>query len=580
MPRNSVPFPASAARALAGRQVTPSAEARTSGCVPALPETAPTAIQPAWPYAAAARLARPATAPRVAADSSVQVPLAARRQIAGWPSAAPTAKAVPPTSWIEATVTAPRWPGYPARVAPAKAGGTAFPDGGRLALAAGAAGDATPASDRGASISLALPVSISSAPAPTVTMMTAGTPIVATCTARRRRDGLPGRDAGHDRRGAAASLTDPCQARNSSSGSLSGEASPERGGSARPANPSAPTAPAVGAPTMTGALSGTCPLPTGQDWSVKPLAGYSFQPGPRRRSRPAWSESNRIRSSCGGACPGDGRGWFGRAGAERGGRCKSSSSRTDPGRPRSRRGNRELPAGVNVGCWGTAAAGNSGSGGMTPESAKEGRVSSTTVGLSPMDRLAASLGSAGPGPSNQVPADSARAGSWSSRPGSTGSGSESAASALSSQAAADGVTAGSGSEGSGSARSASSSQVRADSGAAGARAANAGSARSGPIGSASSNHRRSESIAAGRRRAGAVSAKPGPRNPAPGGSASPRSQVTPESCHTCWASCQPERCRESSSPATALGGTAIPGPPARPRNASVGPTTGMRRDRF
>src|SRR5580658_1702644 len=106
--------------------------------------------------------------------------------------------------------------------------------------AAGAAGDTAPVFDRGASISLALPVSISSAPAPTVTMTAAGTPIVATWTARRRRGELPGRDAGHGRRGAAASLTDPCQARNSSSGSLSGSAAARRGGTAEAVNPAAP----------------------------------------------------------------------------------------------------------------------------------------------------------------------------------------------------------------------------------------------------------------------------------------------------------------------------------------------------
>ena len=186
----------------------------------------------------------PATAPRVAADSSVHAPLAARRQIAGWPSAVPTARATPPTICIEATVTAPRWPGYPARVAPAKAGGAAFPDGRTLAWRrAGAAGDTTPVFDRGASISLALPVSIISAPAPTVTMTAAGTPIVATCKARRRRDEVPGRDAGHGLRGAAASLTDPCQARNSSSGSPRGAAPPARVGAAAPVNPAVPTGP-------------------------------------------------------------------------------------------------------------------------------------------------------------------------------------------------------------------------------------------------------------------------------------------------------------------------------------------------
>ena len=133
------------------------------------------------------------------------VPFAALRQIAGWPSAAPTARATPPTICIEATLTGPRWPEYPASVAPAKAGGAPFPDGGTLAVAAGAAGEAgeageaAPVFDRGTSISLALPVSIISAPAPTVTMTAAGTPIVAACKARRRRGEVPGRDGDHGR---------------------------------------------------------------------------------------------------------------------------------------------------------------------------------------------------------------------------------------------------------------------------------------------------------------------------------------------------------------------------------------------
>ena len=312
---------------------------------------------------------------------------------------------------------------------------------------------------------------------------------------------------------------------------------------------------------------------------MKPLAGYSFQPGPRRRSRPAWSDPNRIRSSCAGACPEAGRGWFGRAGAERGGRC-TSSSRADPGRPGvaqrqpgiAGRRERGLPGNrdrrepglrgddARIGEGGRGELDDrrpvaDGSPGGEPWVGRPGAVEPGAGRLGPgrlvvgwlrVDRLGLGIGRIG-----------------AIEPG-----------------GADGVTAGSGSTGSGSAGSASSSQDRADSGVAASRSANAGSASSGPIGSASSNHRRSESIAAGRRAAAAVSAKPGPRNPAPGGSVSPRSQFTPESCHTCWASCQLERCRESSSPATAPGGTAIPGPPARPRNASVGPTTGMRRDRF
>ena len=54
---------------------------------------------------------------------------------------------------------------------------------------------AVPVLDRSASISLARPVSISRAPAPTVTMTTAGTPIRATCHARRRRAACAGRAA-------------------------------------------------------------------------------------------------------------------------------------------------------------------------------------------------------------------------------------------------------------------------------------------------------------------------------------------------------------------------------------------------
>src|SRR5216683_927945 len=50
---------------------------------------------------------------------------------------------------------------------------------------------AVPVLDRSASISLARPVSISRAPAPTDTMTRAGTPIRATCHARRRRAAWP-----------------------------------------------------------------------------------------------------------------------------------------------------------------------------------------------------------------------------------------------------------------------------------------------------------------------------------------------------------------------------------------------------
>ena len=43
---------------------------------------------------------------------------------------------------------------------------------------------------------------------------------------------------------------------------------------------------------MTGAPSGTCPLPTGQACPGNPLAGYSFQPGPGRGARSAWADPN------------------------------------------------------------------------------------------------------------------------------------------------------------------------------------------------------------------------------------------------------------------------------------------------
>ena len=71
----------------------------------------PTAIQPAGPSVTEASPAEPVTALRLAADSSVQLPFEARRQIAGWPSAVPTARVTPAAAIIEATVTVPRWPG-------------------------------------------------------------------------------------------------------------------------------------------------------------------------------------------------------------------------------------------------------------------------------------------------------------------------------------------------------------------------------------------------------------------------------------------------------------------------------------
>src|SRR5580693_7739458 len=121
---------------------------------------------------------------------------------------------VPPAVHIAATPTVPCSAGYPARVR------LAVPASARVADAVAAPEDTGPVLDRSASISLARPVSISSAPAPTVTMTAAGTPILATCHPRprpRRAGGAGGRRADHGVRRVAASATDPCQARNSSS---------------------------------------------------------------------------------------------------------------------------------------------------------------------------------------------------------------------------------------------------------------------------------------------------------------------------------------------------------------------------
>src|ERR1700722_16353636 len=112
---------------------------------------------------------------------------------------------VSPAVHSAVTATAPCSPGYPASVAAV----VAWPALPRLA---GAAEESGPVLARCASISLARPVSIISAPAPTVTITTAGTPIRAACQARRRRapvpaDGVPapvGRGAGQEvRRGGA-----------------------------------------------------------------------------------------------------------------------------------------------------------------------------------------------------------------------------------------------------------------------------------------------------------------------------------------------------------------------------------------
>src|SRR5580700_4128536 len=151
-------------------QVAPSAEVRTTGCCLPWESAAPTAIQPAGPWATPSRLSVPGRWETADddAESSVQEPSAARRQMAGWPSAAPTASRMPPAAAIELTSTVPCWPGYPANAA-------------GLPPASGA--DWLP---RLASISLVLPVSIITAPAPTVTRTATGTPTRTTCHARRR----------------------------------------------------------------------------------------------------------------------------------------------------------------------------------------------------------------------------------------------------------------------------------------------------------------------------------------------------------------------------------------------------------
>src|ERR1700761_1493451 len=113
---------------------------------------------------------------------------------------------VPPADHIAATPTVPRSAGYPARVrvvvpAPARAG-----DAGPALACPEESG---PVLARSASMSLARPVSIISAPAPTVTMTAAGTPILATCHPRLRRAAAPaGRRGVQGVRWSVASLTD------------------------------------------------------------------------------------------------------------------------------------------------------------------------------------------------------------------------------------------------------------------------------------------------------------------------------------------------------------------------------------
>ena len=78
-----MPAPAWATREVTGCHRTPSAEARTTGSVDLPSDVLPTAIQPAGPCVTEASPAEPVTALRLAADSSVQLPFEARRQIAG-----------------------------------------------------------------------------------------------------------------------------------------------------------------------------------------------------------------------------------------------------------------------------------------------------------------------------------------------------------------------------------------------------------------------------------------------------------------------------------------------------------------
>src|SRR6516165_6251349 len=106
--------PAKAVRLPRGCQVTPSADVTATGCGAVTPEmTCPTAIQPAGPCATLVRVSTPGSwyTAGVAADTRAQAPSAARRQIAGWPSAVPTASQVPPADASERIVTEPCWPG-------------------------------------------------------------------------------------------------------------------------------------------------------------------------------------------------------------------------------------------------------------------------------------------------------------------------------------------------------------------------------------------------------------------------------------------------------------------------------------
>ena len=246
-------------------QVAPSAEVRTTGCWLPWESAAPTAIQPAGPWATPSRLSVPGRWETADDDAeiSVQEPSAARRQMAGWPSAAPTASRMPPAAAIELTITVPCWPGYPANAA-------------GLPPASGA--DWLP---RLASISLVLPVSIISAPAPTVTRTAAGTPTRTTCHARRRPaavirgPGAPG--------ALAAWRTEPCQARYSSSGSPR----PSWDSSSRrwPGSGGALGCAAAGASAKVGAPAKlAAPAKAG----AAEKAGAPAKPGPPRGGSPSW----------------------------------------------------------------------------------------------------------------------------------------------------------------------------------------------------------------------------------------------------------------------------------------------------
>src|SRR5215469_12446199 len=99
--------------------VTPSAEVMISGCWIPPDAVSPTAIQPAGPCATPVSF--PAPDGWEAGDTSAQAPSAPRRQIAGWPSAAPTASCAPSPDEIELTVTVPCCPGYPGNALPVSA---------------------------------------------------------------------------------------------------------------------------------------------------------------------------------------------------------------------------------------------------------------------------------------------------------------------------------------------------------------------------------------------------------------------------------------------------------------------------